>query len=62
MIVTENVILNNREFIHNYSDEDFYIQKEGTQEIYEDAYDVPESGYTYIETDKKIEREDNNDN
>lgn len=62
MIVTEHVILNNREFIHNYSDEDFYIQKEGTQEIYEDAYDIPESGYTYIETDKKIEREDNNDN
>ena len=61
MIVTEEVMLEDRMFIHNYSDERYYIQKVGTEEIYEDAYDLPEMGYTYVETDKKIEDEDGND-
>lgn len=58
MIVTEEVILNNKKFIHNYSDERYYIQKVGTEEIYEEAYDLPEIGYEYIETDKKIDDEE----
>lgn len=60
MIITENVIINNKEFVHNFSDEKFYIKKEGTEEIYEEAYDLPNMGYIYIETDKKIETEDDN--
>lgn len=58
MLITERVKINNKEFIHNYSDEQFYIQKNGTDELYESAYDLPEKKYTYIETDKKIEDED----
>lgn len=58
MIITERVELNEKEFIHNYSDEGFYIQKQGTDEIYSDAYDLPEFNYVYIETDKKIEPEE----
>ena len=58
MLITERVKINNKEFIYNYSDEQFYIQKNGTDELYEDAYDLPEKGYTYTETDKKIEDED----
>ena len=58
MLITENVKINNKEFIHNYSDSEFYIKKDGTEELYVNAYDLPESGYTYTETDKKIEDED----
>ena len=60
MIITETIKLNNKEFIHNYSNEGYYIQKTGTDEIYADAMDLPEMGFTYEETDKKIE-EDNNE-
>lgn len=55
MIITETVILNGKNFKHSYSDENFYIQKEGTDKIYEEAYDIIDSDYTYFETDKKIE-------
>lgn len=58
MLITERVKINNKEFIHNYSDENFYIKKDGTEELYINAYDLPEMGYTYTETDKKIEDED----
>lgn len=60
MIITETVEINNKEFIHNYSDENFYIRKIGTEEIYSDAYDLLEMGHTYEETEEKIE-ENNND-
>ena len=58
MLITEIVKINNKEFVHNYSDSGFYIQKNGTEELYVSAYDLPEMGYTYTETDKKIEDED----
>ena len=54
MIVTETVIINNKEFKHTYSDANYYIQKEGTQEKYTEAYDVPESTFIYIETQEQI--------
>ena len=34
MIITETVRINKKKFIHNYSDEEFYIRKVGTDEIY----------------------------
>lgn len=61
MIITEIVILNGKNFKHSYSDENFYIQKEGTDKIYEEAYDTLNSNFTYIETDKKIEEGAEND-
>lgn len=60
MIVTEMIELNNRDFKKTYSDENFYIQKVGTDEIYSEAIDIPTANYEYIETDKKIE--DNSEN
>ena len=60
MIVTEMIKLNNRDFKKTYSDENFYIQKVGTEEIYSEAIDIPTANYEYIETDKKIE--DNSEN
>ena len=38
-----------------YSDLDMMIQKDGTEEIYSEAIDVENSGFTYTETDIPIE-------
>ncbi len=38
-----------------YSNENCYIQKVGTDEIYSEAIDVEDSQYEYIETEQKIE-------
>ena len=40
-----------------YSDNNMMIQKVGTEEIYSEAIDVENSGYTYTETDIPIEGE-----
>lgn len=40
-----------------YSDEQFKIQQLPTGYIYEEAIDVEDSPYTYIETNEKIEEE-----
>ena len=58
MIQTENLIINDREFKRTYSDEDFYILQEQTGIEYTEAIDVMTANYTYIETDKPIEREE----
>lgn len=57
MIVTENVRFGRREFKKTYSSEGFFIRKGGTDEIYSEAIDLPSIGYTYEETDRKIETE-----
>lgn len=44
-----------------YSNEGFYIQKVGTDEIYAEAIDIEKSGFRYEETETLIEK-DNNDN
>ena len=41
-----------------YSDRDMKIQKDGTEQMYDEAIDVADSGYTYTETDIPIEREE----
>ena len=58
MIQTENLIINDREFKRTYSDENFYILQEQTGIEYTEAIDVMTANYTYIETDKPIEREE----
>ena len=42
----------------SYSPEGYYIQRVGTEELYTAAIDVEDSTNTYVETDKKIEIED----
>lgn len=39
----------------SYSDKNVYIQKVGTDEVYAEAIDVENCGFTYVETDKAIE-------
>ena len=41
-----------------YSDESYKIMQEQTGDIYEEAIDVEDSQYTYIETDELIEEEE----
>lgn len=38
-----------------FSDEGLKIQKVGTDEIYDEAIDVENAPYEYVETDEKIE-------
>lgn len=53
MIITENLTINNREFIKTFSDAGFMIERDGVR--YSEAIDPAEFGRTYIETDEKIE-------
>lgn len=43
-----------------YSTENLYIKKVGTEEIYDEAIDVEDSNYEYIETNEKIVEDDEN--
>lgn len=54
MIVTETITLNGVDYLHNYSDAGFVIERDG--ERYADAIDPLDSGRTYTETDEKIEQ------
>ena len=56
MIKTENIVINDTTFKRTYSDENYYIKKVGTNEIYSEAVDVLDKNYTYIETDEKFEK------
>lgn len=58
MIKTEQREINGKEFVYNYSDEGYKIRKIGTDEIYEDVYDLPDMGYEYEETDELIDKQD----
>lgn len=55
MIITETITINGKQFIKNYSDEGFYIQKVGTEEVYSEAIDPIDSGRTYVETEELID-------
>ena len=54
MIVQETVTINDKQFKHTFSDSNFYIKKEGTEEEYTEAFDILTSTFTYVETDKQI--------
>lgn len=42
------------------SENGFYIQKVGTNEVYAEAIDVETAPYEYVETTEKIEKENDN--
>lgn len=58
MIKTEYLELNGQLFVKNYSTNGFKIRKIGTDEIYDEAIDLVRMGYSYEETDIKVEGED----
>ena len=57
MIIKETVTIDGRVFTHTHSDT-YKIRKIGTDEIYSEAVDLPEIGFSYIETDIEIEEEE----
>ena len=56
MIITENLTINNREFIKTYSDLGMMVERDGVR--YSEAIDPAEFGRKYIETDEPIEKEE----
>lgn len=56
MIITEPITINEKEYIHNYSDSGFYIERDGVQ--YSDAIDPVGYDRVYTETDILIETEE----
>ena len=59
MIVTEQLIINDRQFTKTYSDSGFMVERDGAQ--YSEAIDPAEFGRTYTETDIPIEGEGKSD-
>ena len=55
MIVTEQLIINNKQFTKTYSDAGFMIERDGVQ--YSEAIDPSEFDRTYTETDIPVEAE-----
>lgn len=58
MIIQEIVTIQDKQFKHTFSDVNYYIQKEGTEEIYAEAFDIMTSTATYVETDKQIPQDE----
>ena len=61
MIIQEIITIDDKQFKHTFSDANYYIQKEGTEEVYVEAFDVIDSTVTYVETDKQIPHDENNE-
>ena len=55
MIVKENIEIGGKEFVKQYSDGGFYIERDGAK--YSDAIDPADIERTYTETDEPIEGE-----
>lgn len=57
MITTENVTIGNSQFKKTVSDT-YLIRKVGTDEVYSEAYDLPEKDYEYEETDELLPKDE----
>ena len=53
MIVREELKINGKDFIKTYSDEGFYIEREGVR--YSEAIDPAETNRVYFQTKEPIE-------
>lgn len=53
MIVTENMTINDKQFIKTYSDLGFMVERDGVR--YSEAIDPAELNRQYTETDEPIE-------
>ena len=53
MIIKENLVINNKDFIKTYSDIGMMVEREGVR--YAEAIDPGEFNRQYIETDELIE-------
>ena len=53
MVITETITINGTEYIHNYSDAGYMIERDGVR--YSDAIDPVGFDRVYVETDELIE-------
>ena len=60
MIVKEPISIFGRQLDRTYSDKNLKIQKIGTNEIYDEAIDLQNVNYSYLETEIPIETKDEN--
>ena len=58
MIKQEEREFNGKMFKYTYSTDGYRLRKVGTDEIYDDVYDILESNYEYEETEEKVEVDD----
>lgn len=56
MIKEEAITIEGREFVRHYSDANKYIKQVETGAEYSEAVDVIPCQYTYLETDREIEK------
>lgn len=56
MLITETISINNKRYLHNYSDAGFKISRDNV--LYDDALDPVDSGRTYTETDVPVPVDD----
>ena len=54
MLKQEKTIINNKELLHTYSDNNKYILQVETNVKYNEAYDVISCKYSYKETEEDI--------
>lgn len=52
MLITETIEINGVQFLHNYSDAGFKVERNGIQ--YDDAVDPVNSGRVYTETNVPV--------
>ena len=52
MIITENMIIDNKEYVKTYSDQNVYLERDGS--LYSEAIDPIEFDRKYIETNHLI--------
>ena len=55
MLRTENMTINDKEYIRTWSDQAMMLERDGA--LYEEAIDPIDSGRTYTETDQPIVHE-----
>ena len=58
MLKQEKIIINNKELLHTYSDNNKYILQVETNVKYDEAYDIIPCKYTYKETKEEIIEEE----
>ena len=58
MIITDRITIEDKAYIRTTSDEGMMIRKDGTEEMYSEAVDTEEAGFTYTETDIPAEKDE----
>ena len=50
-----------RDLVHHYSDAGFKIKNTTTNGVYDDAWDLASFNYEYVETDEKVDEDEDHE-